>query len=85
MTKTKHAAVRAQKRCVPPLVMEWLLAYGRRVPSHGAVRVSFDRRARRELARDMGKPVISQVGRFLNASLVVDASTDRVITVMWNH
>ncbi len=85
MTITKHATTRAQQRCIPSLVMEWLLAYGKREPSHGAVRVSFDKRSRKELARDVGKPLVGQVGRFLSASLVVDPHSERVITVMWKH
>jgi hypothetical protein len=83
MTSSQHAQVRAQQRCIPPLVVEWLLAYGRRTPSHGAIQVSFDKRARRELSRDVGKPMVSQVGRFLNTALVVDPDTDQLITVMW--
>ena len=70
---------------IPSLVMEWLLTYGKREPSHGAVRASFDKRSRKEMARDMGKPLIGQVGQFLSASLVVDPHSDRVITVMWKH
>jgi hypothetical protein len=49
------------------------------------VRISFDKRSRKELARDVGKPLIGQVGRFLSASLVVDPHSERVITVMWKH
>ena len=85
MTQTHHAQVRAQQRCIPPLVMEWLLAYGSRTTSYGAVRVSFDKRSRRELARDVGRPVVKQLGRFLNAAIVVDPTDDQVITVMWAH
>lgn len=85
MKLTKHAATRVQQRCIPPLVMEWLFAYGRREPSHGAVRISFDKRARRELSREVGKPFVGQIGRFLNASLVVDPKSEQVITVMWTH
>jgi hypothetical protein len=65
--------------------MDWLLSYGRRLPSHGALRVSFDRQSRRDLARDVGQPVINQMGRFLDTSLIVDPDTDQVITVMWNR
>jgi len=85
MKLTKHAVTRAQQRCIPPLIVEWLLAYGRRSRSYGAQRVSLDKRARRELTRDVGGPVVKQLSRFLNTSLVVDPGTDEVITVMWNH
>ena len=85
MTTTRHAKVRFQQRCIPPLVVDWLLAYGRRTSSYGAVRVSFDRQSRRELSRDVGRPIINQLSRFFDASLIVDSETDRVITAMWNR
>ena len=76
MNQTHHAQVRAQQRCIPPLVMDWLLAYGRRQPTHGAERVCFDKKARKELARDVGTPVVKQMGRYLHASIVVDPASD---------
>lgn len=82
---THHAAVRKQQRCIPPLVVDWLLAYGRRDPSFGAVRVSFDRRARKELAREVGERVVSLMSKYLSVALVVDADTDQIITVEWIH
>lgn len=85
MNQTHHAQSRAQQRCIPPLVIEWLLGYGRRRASFDAVHVSFDKQARRELARDVGLPLVKQVARFLTTSIVVDRDTDRVITVMWNN
>jgi len=85
MMQSRHAQTRAQQRCIPPLVMEWLLAYGRRLSSHGAERITFDKRSRRELARDVGVPVVKTMSRFLNTSLVVDPDTETVISVMWNR
>jgi hypothetical protein len=85
MNYTRHAKARAQQRCIPPLVVDWLLGYGHRSPAQGAERVTFDKRARRELARDVGLPVVKQMARFLSASIVVDAQTEEVITVMWTH
>lgn len=82
---TRHAAVRQQQRCIPPLVIDWLLAYGRRDASVGAVKIRFDRRARKELAREVGDRVVSMMSKYLNAALVVDRDTDRVITVEWLH
>jgi hypothetical protein len=82
---TRHAAVRQQQRCIPPLVIDWLLAYGRRDASVGAVKIRFDRRARKELAREVGDRVVSLMSKYLNAALVVDRDTDRVITVEWLH
>lgn len=85
MTSTHHAQVRAQQRCIPPLVIEWLLNFGQRQESYGATKISFNKKAKRDLASEVGKPVVAQLGRFLNAALIVDADTDQVITVMWQH
>lgn len=82
---TRHAASRQQQRCIPPLVVDWLLAYGARIPSAGAFRVQFDRRGRKELARDVGRVVVSRLSKYLNAALVVAADSDRIITVEWLH
>jgi hypothetical protein len=82
---TRHATVRQQQRCIPPLVIDWLLSYGRRIPSFGAVMVRFDRQGRKELAREVGFRVVSVMSKYLNVALVVDPDTDRVITVEWLH
>ena len=82
---TRHAAVRQQQRCIPPLVVDWLLAFGRRDPSFGAVKVRFDRQARKELAREVGDRVVSLMSKYLRAALVVDRDTDQIITVEWLH
>ena len=85
MKHSNHALIRAQQRCIPALVVEWLLNFGTRSPSNGALRISFDKRSKRELASEVGKPVVKQLGRFLNAALIVDADTEKVITMMWLH
>jgi hypothetical protein len=82
---TQHAAIRQQQRCIPALVVDWLLSYGRREPSFGAVKVRFDRRARKELAREVGARAVSMMSKYLNAALIVDPDNDCVITVEWLH
>jgi hypothetical protein len=80
---SRHAAVRCQQRCVPPLIIEWLLSYGRRESSFGAVKVRFDGRARKDLAKDVGERVLSLMSKYLSVAVVVDRNTDEVITVEW--
>lgn len=82
---TQHAAIRQQQRCIPPLVIDWLLSYGRREPSFGAVKVRFDRRAKRDLARDVGARAVSMMSKYLNAALIVARDSDCIITVEWIH
>jgi hypothetical protein len=74
-----------QQRAVPPLVIEWLLSYGHRESSHGADRISFDKRSRRDLARDVGCQVVNRLSKYLAAQVVVDRDSDAVITVMWRQ
>jgi hypothetical protein len=85
MELTKHARVRSQQRSIPPLILQWLLEYGDRTSAHGALRLSFSKRARREIEGVVGKRVVSQLGKFLEASAIVDPRTESVITVMWNR
>jgi len=65
--------------------MEWLLAYGHRTPSSGAVQITFDKQARRQLAKDGGTAVVKHLGRYLDTAIIVDPDTERIITVMWRH
>jgi len=80
---SQHAAVRRQQRCVPPLILEWLLSYGHRESSFGAVKIRFNGRARKELAKDVGDRVLSLMSKYLSVAAIVDRNTDEVITVQW--
>jgi hypothetical protein len=82
---TEHAEIRKQQRCVPPLVIDWLIVYGRREQSFGLVKVWFDRCARKELASDVGHLAVSHLSKYLTAALVLDPITEKVITVEWLH
>jgi hypothetical protein len=85
MRMSHHALVRKQQRCIPQLVIDWLLQYGRRDASNGALRVWFDRRAKRELAGDVGRQTLSHLSKFLNAALIIDPNDDTIITIKWLH
>lgn len=85
MNYSKHANIRAQQRCIPPLIVDWLLTHGHRTSSHGAVRLVFDKRSRKSIAKEVGTVVIHQLSKFLNVEAIVDPATDVVITVQWKH
>ena len=85
MTYSKHASIRAQQRCIPPLIVEWLLEYGRRIQSNGAVRLVLDKRSRKSIAKEAGMNILRQLSKYLNVEAVVDPETDVVITVQWKH
>lgn len=77
---TRHAAQRAQQRCVPPLIMEWLHVYGQRAPAGaGAECLFFDKASRRRLQRAFGGWVAARMECKLNAYAVV-AADGQIIT-----
>ena len=72
---SRHASVRAQQRSIPPLILDWLLAYGATEFDHrGAEGRFFDHAARRRLEKEFGRQVIDRLGGLLDAYLVVAAS-----------
>lgn len=42
----------------------------------------FDKKLRKELARDVGTPVVKQMSRYLNTCIVVDSGTETMINAM---
>lgn len=80
---TRHASVRQQQRCIPPLIVDWLVRYGsRQQAASGASILFFDKVSRRRLAQDVGAPVLDALDSMLDAFLV-QAADDAIITVGW--
>ncbi|MEY2892239.1 MAG: hypothetical protein RJA98_2147 [Pseudomonadota bacterium] len=79
MSLSQHAATRCQQRGIPPLIVDWLLAYGAEQRSAGATRRFFDKEARRRLAHDFGAAVVDRMGDLLNLYLV--EGSGQVVTV----
>lgn len=78
---TKHAAARQQQRGIPPLIMEWLTAYGTTCHDHhGAEILYFDKQSRKALAKSVGDEVVSQLSGLLDTYAVV-SSDGAIITV----
>ncbi|HMW42695.1 hypothetical protein [Plasticicumulans sp.] len=77
---SRHARVRQQQRGIPPLIVEWLLAYGSHEhDGHGATIRYFDRAARTRLGRAVGTEVVERLGDLCNSYAVV-AHDGTVIT-----
>ena len=68
---TKHAAIRAVQRSLPPLVIELLLEYGAAARSSGAERIALDKRGRKRLARDIGSAAYEALRPLLNTYVVL--------------
>ena len=78
---TTHARVRMQQRGIPPAALDALLAYGAEAHDHHGCRiVRFDKRSRRQAARELGARVYRRLEPFFGAYAVVGGD-DSVITV----
>lgn len=82
---SRHARARAQQRAIPPLIIDWLLKYGCRTPTHGRSRVTFDRNARRELEAECGKQAVGLLSKYMSVALVISDEDETVITTYWLH
>ncbi len=71
MQQTIHASIRSQQRGIPPLVVDLLLQFGRRVhDQHGAEVVYFDRRSRKRVESYAGG-LIGKLSEHLDSYAVV--------------
>jgi hypothetical protein len=79
--KTQHAVQRSQQRGVPPLIQDWLFAYGKEVYSgKGAIVRYFTNESIRKMERDFGRDPIRKLSEFLRCYLV-ESTEGAVITV----
>ncbi len=76
---SRHAQSRVQQRCIPPLIIEWLLDFGAEERTHGASRRYFDKASRKKLAREKGQEVVKLLAPLLDTYLV--HTDDLVVTV----
>jgi hypothetical protein len=69
---TQHAAVRAQQRALPLLVIDWLQRFGHEHhDGRGCVVLSFDKRARRKLERAVGCEPVRRMKDWLDTYAVL--------------
>lgn len=83
MKYSHHGAHRAQKRAIPPLIVDWLQAYGASTRAHGATKYFFDKEARRRLERDVGAIVIRRLADKLDIVAVI--SDDGLIVTAYHR
>ena len=78
---SQHAKQRIQQRGIPPLIVTWLLDFGKqRHDHHGGVVHYFDKQSRRNLERQVGRRVLSRLSGYLD-SYVVISTDDALVTV----
>ena len=81
--QTKHSAVRAQQRAIPPFVDRLLDEFGEE--SHdgkGAIRVFFSHRSVRKMEQALGHQPVSMFKRYLNA-YKIETTDGPTITKGW--
>jgi hypothetical protein len=72
---TRHAGLRAQQRCIPPMVDQLLDLYGdEEYDGRGAVIVYLSKSSIRNMERDFGSRPVSRLAEWFNAYKV--KSTD---------
>lgn len=85
MTMTKHAAIRQQQRCIPPLIIDWLKEYGdQQHDHHGCIVRFFSKESKKQLKKIAGKPVVNLLGRYMNTYLV-EGIDGAVVTTGHRH
>jgi hypothetical protein len=83
---SRHATHRMQQRSIPPLVVTWLLEFGKmRYDHRGGIVYYFDSHSRRNLERVVGSRVVARLSDYLNTYAVASASDDALVTVGHRH
>lgn len=66
-----HAMRRAQQRCIPPFIVDLLWKYGaERHDKHGCTIRYFDKRAKRQLEKVLGREIVKRFKDKLTCFLV---------------
>ena len=82
MSLSRHAQIRAQQRAIPPLIEQWLDAYGEEdYDGHGACRLFFSKASIRRMERDFGCAPVRKMSEWLNAYKVEDSQSGQIITI----
>lgn len=82
MNTRSHDGVRAQQRCIPPLVAQWLDQFGKeRYDGHGGVLRYFTRASIRAMERALGRSPARKLAEYLNAYKVESSHDGHVITI----
>ena len=83
--QTKHSSARSQQRGVPPLIKDWLLAYGEEnYDGKGAIVRYFNEKSIRQMERDIGREPIRRMSEFMRCYLV-EGTDGAIITIGKRH
>jgi hypothetical protein len=80
-TYTKHAACRAQQRCIDPLLDEWLDRFGEEeYDGRGYIRKYFSKKSIRSMERAFGRESVRRYADKLHVYKVESSRSGDVIT-----
>lgn len=82
MNSRTHSAIRAQQRCIPPLVEEWLDVFGEEsYDGHGGCLRFFSRSSRRAMERAFGRAPVRKMEEYLDVYKIESTTDGTTITV----
>jgi hypothetical protein len=82
MMTTKHAAIRAQQRGIPPLIDAWLDEFGEEeYDGRGGIRRYFSRRSIRKMEKELGSQPVRRLAEYLDAYKIESSDNGQVITI----
>lgn len=82
MNTHSHAVTRAQQRCIPPLVEQWLDQYGEeRYDGHGGLLKFFSRASIRAMEKSFGRAPVRKLAEYFNAYKIESSHDGKTITV----
>jgi hypothetical protein len=83
MGNTNHAQARMQQRGIPPLIIQWLEAFGDEIyDHHGAIILHFSKRAKRRLEQNVGSTPVRRLNEWMNAYAVIGTDGTLITTGM---
>jgi hypothetical protein len=80
--QTKHAALRAQQRCIPPIIDIWLDEFGEeQYDGHGGILKYFSKASIRTMERAFGRAPIKKLAEYLDVYKVESSHDGQTITI----
>lgn len=79
---TLHAYARAQQRCIPPLITQWLDQFGEEeYDGHGGITRYFSHASIRAMEREFGAAPVRKLVEYLNIYMVESSHDGTIITI----
>ena len=84
MNSSTHAAVRAQQRCIPPIIDQWLDEFGEEhFDGHGGAKRFFSHQSVARMKRAFGSQFVRHNAKYLRVYRVENSHTGAAITRGW--